>query len=186
MNNNLCNPSGVPERSRRGREDDFSLQSRPHPCSLLGPSIEEQIEVIQNTIDILRDSFMDRFGPTKGQVTEPDVVEELRCLEATLGILRIHEQAVTERSKRPRGESLHPRPKISEKTDSNCASGVWVAFQDFLGRIFLTESQHEGSNDWANFDFGLRPRAKRGIVAEWGHSSPLVDTSCGDLDVLLC
>ena len=105
---------------------------------------------------------MDRFGPTKGQVTEPDVedlsksgvefevtsdaptefldnaisrgvdglmfaandpvaispvlrkalkagipvigVEEIRCLEATLGILRIHERAVRERSKPPRGE----------------------------------------------------------------------------------
>ena len=47
---------------------------------------------------------MDRFGPTKGQVTEPDVVEEIRCLEATLGVLRIHERAVRQRSKPPRGE----------------------------------------------------------------------------------
>jgi hypothetical protein len=47
---------------------------------------------------------MDRFGPTKGQVTEPDVVEEIRCLEATLGILRIHERPSGKRSKPPRGE----------------------------------------------------------------------------------
>ena len=60
--------------------------------------------MIQDTIDILRDSFMDRSGPTKGQVTEPDVVEEIRCLEATLGILRIHERAVRKRLKPLRGE----------------------------------------------------------------------------------
>ena len=102
MNNNLCNPSESPG-ARPVSEDDFHTK-QPHPYSLLGPSIEEQIEVIQDTIDILRDSFMDRFGPTKGQVTEPDVVEEIRCLEATLGILRIHKRAVRERSKPPRGE----------------------------------------------------------------------------------
>ena len=49
--------------------------------------------VIQGTIDILRDSFMDRLGLTNGQVTEPDIVEEIRCLEATLMILRIYEHA---------------------------------------------------------------------------------------------
>ena len=102
MNDNLCNPSES-LGARPVGEDDFHTK-QPRPCSLLGPSIEEQIEVIQDTIDILRDSFMDRFGPTKGQVTEPDVVEEIRCLEATLGILRIHERAVRERSKPPRGE----------------------------------------------------------------------------------
>ena len=102
MNNNLSNPSESPG-ARPVSDGDFHTK-QPHPCSLLGPSIEEQIEVIQDTIDILRDSFVDRFGPTKGQVTEPVVVEELRCLEATLGILRIHERAVRERSKRPRGE----------------------------------------------------------------------------------
>ena len=90
MNNNLCNPSESPG-ARPVSKDDFHTKQL-HPCSLLGPSIEEQIEVIQDTIDILRDSFMDRFGPTKGQVTEPDVVEEIRCLEATLGILRIHKR----------------------------------------------------------------------------------------------
>jgi hypothetical protein len=106
MNNNLSNPSESCG-ARPVSEDDFHTK-QPHPCSLLGPSIEEQIEVIQDTIDILRDSFMDRFGPTKGQVTEPDVAEEIRCLKATLGILRIHERAVRERSKPPRGERLHP------------------------------------------------------------------------------
>jgi hypothetical protein len=102
MNNNLSNPSES-SGARPVSEDEFHTK-QPHPCSLLGPSIEEQIEVIQDTIDILRDSFMDRSGPTKGQVTEPDVIEEIRCLEATLGILRIHERAVRERSKPPRGE----------------------------------------------------------------------------------
>ena len=102
MNNNLNNPSESPGAGCVS-EDDFHTK-QPHPCSLIGPSIEEQIKVIQDTIDILRDSFMERSGPTKGQVTEPDVVEEIGCLEATLGILRIHERAVRERSKPPRGE----------------------------------------------------------------------------------
>jgi hypothetical protein len=105
MNNNLSNPSES-SGARPVSEDDFHTK-QPHPCSLLGPSIEEQIEVIQDTIDILRDSFMDRFGPTKGQVTEPDVVEEIRCLEATLGILRIHERAVgDDQSRRAANDSI--------------------------------------------------------------------------------
>lgn len=102
MNNDL-NSSRESPGARSVSEDDFHTK-QPHPCSLIGPSIEEQIKVIQDTIDILRDSFMDRSGPTKGQVTEPDVVEEIGCLEATLGILRIHERAVRERSKPPHGE----------------------------------------------------------------------------------
>jgi hypothetical protein len=52
MNNNLSNPSES-SGARPVSEDDFHTK-QPHPCSLLGPSIEEQIEVIQDTIDILR------------------------------------------------------------------------------------------------------------------------------------
>ena len=106
MNNDLCNPSESPG-ARPVSEDDFHTK-QPHPCSLLGPSIEEQIEVIQDTIDILRDSFMDRFGPTKGQVTEPDVVEEIRCLEATLGILRTNGPSRNDQSRRAANDS-YPR-----------------------------------------------------------------------------
>ena len=60
----------------------------------LRPSIEKQIKVIQETIDMLRDSYMERLGPLKGHVTEPCVVEEISCLKATLRILRMCHRAI--------------------------------------------------------------------------------------------
>ncbi|MEQ1862809.1 MAG: hypothetical protein ABMA13_23045 [Chthoniobacteraceae bacterium] len=52
------------------------------------PTIADQIEVVEATIATLRDSFVDRIGPTAGQITEPGIVREIECLEATLALLR--------------------------------------------------------------------------------------------------
>ena len=62
---------------------------RAHLFSLPSPSIEKQMDVIKENIDILRDSFMERFGPLKGQVTDPVIADEIDCLEATLRILAV-------------------------------------------------------------------------------------------------
>lgn len=37
---------------------------------------------IQMQIDTLRDSFTDRFGPTKGQIRDVKIRDEIECLKA--------------------------------------------------------------------------------------------------------
>jgi hypothetical protein len=54
MNNNLNSSSESPG-ARSVSEDDFHTK-QPHPCSLIGPSIEEQIKVIQG-----RDRYSSRL-----------------------------------------------------------------------------------------------------------------------------
>jgi hypothetical protein len=43
---------------------------------------------IQMQIDTLRDSFTDRIGPTKGQITNSKIRDEIGCLECAIQLVR--------------------------------------------------------------------------------------------------
>jgi hypothetical protein len=55
------------------------------------PSIDEQIEVIRGTIESLSRSHTDYFGLNEGTIADPEAVRCIKCLEATLAILRSHQ-----------------------------------------------------------------------------------------------
>lgn len=51
------------------------------------PTLQEQIEVIQEAIYLYRKSFTCREGRQKGQIVEAHIRQEVACLEATRRVL---------------------------------------------------------------------------------------------------
>jgi len=46
------------------------------------------IRAIESHIDTLKRSYTDQIGPTKGRITQPGVIDEIRAMEFAISLIK--------------------------------------------------------------------------------------------------